>query len=230
MAGGNAFEKLHGESSEKGNLEEILEHLSIPPKAVKFIQKNKKIILSAVILVIIAALFWSVYDVYRKNKINNSSSALASAVRMPESSRQSALKKVVKQYSDTDSARWARIELAHIDLQNGKFQAAADQYTKIRDEISPSNPMYGLVTFGMAQALEAGKHYDGASNGYQSLSKIEGYQGLGLLGMARIYELKGESDQALSVYEQYMATLEGENTNDPERAFVAEKIGRLKAR
>jgi hypothetical protein len=59
---------------------------------------------------------------------------------------------------------------------------------------------------------------------------MDGYRGLGLLGMARIYEIKGKTDKALSVYEQYMGTIAGENPNDPERAFVAEKIGRLKAK
>jgi predicted negative regulator of RcsB-dependent stress response len=230
MADGNAFEKLHVEPTKKSDLDGLLEHFNLPPKAVKFIRKNKKAIISAIVIAVVVALSLSVYDVFRKKKINNSSTSLAIAMKTPESSRQSALQKVVEDYSGTDSARWARVGLAHIDLKNGKFKAAAEQYSKIKEEISPSDPLYGLVSFGMAQAQEAGKEYDSALGGYQALAKMDGYRGIGLLGMARIYEMKGESDKALSTYEQYMATLEGENPNDPERAFVAEKIGRLKVK
>jgi len=229
MAGGNAFEKLHVEPSEKSNIEGLLEHFNLPPKAIKFLRKYKKIIISAIVIIVVVAISWAVYDTFKQKKINNSSSSLSVAMQTPEASRQAALIKVVEDYSGTDSARWARIGLAHIDLKNGKFNAAADQYDKIKEEISPSDPLYGLVSFGQAQALEASKKYDGAFSGYEALSKIVGYQGIGLLGMARIYEMKGESDKALAIYEQYLATPEGQNPSDPERAFVAEKIGRLKA-
>ncbi len=230
MAAGNAFEKIHGEAKNESDLVGLLEHLNLPPKVIKFIKKNVKIILSIVCIAVLVAISLTVYDVLLQKKINNSSSSLAIAMKMPGDSRHAALEKVVEEFSDTDSARWARVELAHIDMKNGKFTAAAGQYAQIKKEINPLNPLYGLVTFGMAQAQEAGKQYDAAFDDYQSLAKLEGYRGIGLLGMARIYEIKGKSDKALSVYEQYMATNEGENPNDPEKAFVAEKIGRLKAK
>ena len=116
-----------------------------------------------------------------------------------------------------------------IPLQKGAFKAAAEKYAEIREKIKATDPLFALVSFGIAQAEEAGKDYDRAFGDYSALSKIEGYQPVGLLGMARIHEIKGEKEKALSVYEQYMATFIGENRNDPEKAFISEKIGRLKA-
>ncbi len=230
MAGENVFKRLHADSDKDEDLVGLMEHLNLPPKVIKFIRENKKIIISAIVLLVAVALCWSIYDVIRKEKINSASSSLAIALRAPESSRQPVLQKVITDYPGTTSARWARVELANIDLKNGKFKAAAEQYGKIKREIEPANPIFGLVCYGLAQAREAGKEYDLAFNEYQGLSKIDGYQGIGFLGMARIYEIKGEKDKALSVYQQYMATVAGQNTNDPERAFVSEKIGRLKTR
>ncbi len=230
MAGENAFQKLHVEPNKNGDIEGLLEHFNLPPKAIKFLRKNKKIIISVIVLLVVIAVSWSVYDVVRTKKVNSSSASLAIAMKEAGSAKQTALQKVISQFPDTDAARWARVEMAHSDLKNGKYKAAAEQYGKIKEEIKPTNPLFGLVLFGSAQAQEAGKEYDGAFAGYQALAKVEGYQGLGLLGMARIYEAKGESGKALSVYEQYMATSEGSNPNDPMRAFVSEKIGRLKAK
>jgi predicted negative regulator of RcsB-dependent stress response len=230
MAGGNAYEKLHVEAGQKGDFVNMLEHLNLPPKVVKFLKKNLRTIIIAILVIVVCSLAWAVYNVYKEKKINNSSSSLASALREPDATRQSALQKVVAQFPDTDSARWARAGLAHIDLKNGKFKNAAEQYEKIKAEIKPSNPLYYLVSYGLAQAQEAAGEYDESLKGYQALSETDGYRGIGLLGMARIYEIKGKPNQALSAYEQYMATQDGGNTNDPERAIVSEKIGRLKAK
>jgi predicted negative regulator of RcsB-dependent stress response len=229
MADETPFNKLHIEPSAKGDLTGLLEQLNLPPNVVKSIRENLKIIYAVLVLVVVCTLSWSGYDAYRQKRINMSSSALSNALKEPVTARQTALQKVATDFSGTSSARWARVELAHIEMRNGNFKAAADRYAGIRGEIKPADPLFGLLSFGIAQAKESEKDYDHAFNEYMALSKIEGYQHVGLLGMARIHEMKGETEKALSVYEQYIATFAGEDRNDPERAFIAEKIGRLKA-
>ena len=229
MADETPFNKLHVEPSVKGDLTGLLEQFNLPPNAVKFIRKNLKTIYAVLALAVIAILSWSAYDAYHQIRINVSSSALSNALKEPVTARQAALQKVITDFSGTSSARWARVELAHIDMKNANFKAAAEKYTGVRGEIKSTDPLFGLVSFGIAQAKEAEKDYDHAFSEYVTLSKIEGYQPVGLSGMARIHEMKGEKEKALSVYEQYMATFAGEDRNDPERAFIAEKIGRLKA-
>jgi predicted negative regulator of RcsB-dependent stress response len=229
MAGESPFDKLHVEPSKQGDLTGLLEQFNLPPNVIKFIRKNLKIINAALALVVILTLSWSAYDAYRQKRINTSSSALSMAMKAPESSRSAALQKVIADFSDTTSARWAMVELAHIDMRSGEFKKAAEKYTGIRQKITSKDPLFGLVSFGLAQAEEAGNEYDRAYGEYQALSKIEGYQAIGLLGMGRIHEIKGELEKALSVYEQYMALFVGQDRGDPEKAFISAKIGRLKA-
>jgi predicted negative regulator of RcsB-dependent stress response len=229
MADENPFDKLHVEPSIKGDLTGLLEQFNLPPKVIKYIRKNLKIINATLALVVIAALCWAAYDAYILKKINASSSALSIAKKEPEAIRPVALQKVIADYANTSSARWAKVELAHIDMKNGNFKAAAEKYNGIRETIKSQDPLSGLLSFGIAQADEAGKEYDLAFGEYQALSKIEGYQTIGLLGMARIHEIKGETEKALMIYEQYMTTSVGQEKADPEKAFITEKIGRLKA-
>ncbi len=229
MADETPFNKLHVEPSVKGDLTGLLEQFNLPPNVIKFIRKNLKVIYVVLALIVIAILSWSAYDAYIQKRINMSSSALTNALKEPAAVRPAALQKVLADYSGMSSARWAKVELAHIDMKNGNFKAAAEKYTDIRREIKQTDPLFGLVSFGTAQAKEAEKDYDRAFDEYTALSKIEGYQPVGLLGMARIHEIKGEQEKALSVYEQYMATFVGDDRNDPEKAFISEKIGRLKA-
>ena len=229
MADETPFNKLHVEPSLKGDITGLLEQLNLPPKAVTFIQKNIKIIYAVSALIVIFAVSWSAYDAYHQKMINRSSSALAMAMKGPLTERPAALQKVITDFSGTSSALWAQVELAHITMSGGDFKAAAEKYTAIREKIKTPNPLFALVTFGLAQAQEAGKEFDQALTEYQSLSKIEGYQSLGLLGMGRLHEIKGEKEKALSDYEQYMSTFVGDNRNDPEKVLISEKIGRLKA-
>jgi predicted negative regulator of RcsB-dependent stress response len=223
------FDKLHVEPSAKGDLTGLLEQFNLPPNVIKFIRKNLKIINAAIALVVIAILSWSAYDAYRQKKIDTSSSALSVAMKEPEVARPAALQKVIADFADTSSSRWAKVELAHIDMKNGNFKAAVEKYAGIREKIKPQDPLFGLVSFGAAQAEEAGKEYDRAFREYQALSKIEGYQSIGLLGMGRIHEIRGETEKALSVYEQYMTTFVGQDQSAPEKEFISAKIGRLKA-
>lgn len=229
MAGESPFDKLHVEPSAQGDLTGLLEQFNLPPNVIKFIRKNLKVINASLALAVILTLAWSAYDAYRQQRINTSSSALSVAMKAPETARPVLLQKIVADFSDTSSARWAMLELAHIDMRNGDFKKAAEKYVGIRQKIKSKDPLLGLVSFGIAQAEEAGNEYDRAFGEYQTLSKIEGYQSLGLLGMGRIHEIKGETEKALSVYELYMASLVGQDQGDPEKAFITAKIGRLKA-
>ena len=229
MADETPFNKLHVEPNKNGDLVGLLEQINLPPKAIKFIRENLKAIYAVLVLAVLVVLSWSAYDAYQQKKINTSSSALTNALKESVTARPAALEKVASDFSGTSSARWARVELAHMDMQKGDFKAAAENYAAIRKSIKSTNPLFALVSFGIAQAEEAGKDYDRAFGEYNALSKIEGYQPEGLLGMARIHEIKGEKEKALSVYEQYMATFVGDNRNDPEKAFISEKISRLKA-
>jgi predicted Zn-dependent protease len=146
-----------------------------------------------------------------------------------EPERHKALVGVVADFSGTPSAHWANAELAHGLMKEGKFKEAAEQFGAVRKKISDSDPLFALLTFGLAQANEAAGLFDPAILEYKALQKIEGYEGEGFTGLARIYESQGNMKQALSVYEEYLATFSGQNQNNPDKIAVDEKVARLKA-
>jgi tetratricopeptide (TPR) repeat protein len=98
----------------------------------------------------------------------------------------------------------------------------------VRKNKRDSDPLFALLTFGLAQANEAAGLFDPAILEYKALQKIEGYEGEGFTGLARIYETQGNMKQALAVYEEYLATFSGQNINDPAKVAVDEKVARLK--
>ncbi len=230
MANDSAFEKLHVEDKDKTDLAGLLEALNLPPGVVKYARRNQKTIYFTTILIVVAVVTWSLYGSYHEKKINQSGSALSIAKKEPESVRPDALHKVLSDFSGTKAAVWAHVELAHEDMKNNQYTAAAEKYSSVRKEIKEKDPLYPLLTFGIAQAMEMEKRFPEAIAEYTSMKNITGYEGVGYLGKARVFEMQGEINQALSVYEEYLATFSGENLNSPDRLFVQEKITALKAK
>ncbi len=229
MANDNAFEKLHIEDKDKTDLAGLLEALNLPPGVVKYARRNQKTIYFVSFFIVIAVVTWSLYGSYHEKKINQSGSALSIAKKEPVLVRPDALHKVLSDYPGTKAALWANVELAHEDMRNNQYAAAAEKYSSVRKEIKEKDPLYPLLTFGIAQAMEMEKQYPEAITEYTTIKNFIGYEGVGYLGKARVFEMQDEIDQALLVYEEYMATFSGEDLNSPDRLFVQEKITGLKA-
>ena len=230
MAGESAFDKRHVEAGTLDEVEGLLEHLNLPPAAISYIRKNKTILQIVAALVIMAVVAWSLYGSYREKRIEKASSALAVAIQQGPSERAAALDKVVADFSGTSSAIWAKVELAHLDVQNGKFAEAAGKYSEIKNDIETDNPLYGLAVFGIAQAKEANHDDKEALEAYQLLKDIEGYQTVGYTGIARIQEAKGEIAKAIETLNGYLTSLAGTPATDPNKRLAEEMLARLKAR
>lgn len=230
MAGKSAFDKEHIQESSHIEGTGLLEHLNLPPLFVRFVKKNKKALQigGAVVLVVVISL--ALYSSYRSHRIEKASSALALAMQKGEPEKHKALVAVAADFSGTPSAQWAGAELAHELMKEGKYKEAAEQYGRVRKNINTADPLFALLTFGLAQANEAAGLFDAAALEYQALQKIDGYAGEGFTGLARAYEAQGKAKEALAVYEEYAATFTGQNQNDPAKISVDEKIIRLKAK
>ncbi len=230
MAGESAFDKRHVEASTLSDVEGLLEHLNLPPAAIKFIRthKQKLQIVAGLVLVLVVAL--AVYDSYRDKRIEAAASALAVAQQKGPEEKAGALEKVVSDFSGTTSALWAGVELAHLDMQTGKFAEAADKYQKMRNDLDKTDPLYALTIFGFAQAREGNHDYPEAFASYQELKDINGFQVIGYTGMARVQEAQGKVDDALETLNGFLATLAEKPATDPGKQFIEEKISRLKAR
>ena len=216
--------------AEKAYLEPrgALDQLNLPPGVVKFIRKNKRILQITGGVIVIAVVTGSLYNSYRIKTLEDSASSLSISMNGTGEAKAKALQQVVDDYSGTPSALWASVELGHMAMKDGAYKKALEHYVTVRDKISKSNPMYGLLTFGTAQAEEADKNYSGASAKYSSLKDIDGYKDEGFMGMARVLEAQGENQKALAVYEEYLGTFLGEEQNERLTRMIQEKITRLR--
>ncbi|WP_167505803.1 tetratricopeptide repeat protein [Desulfosediminicola flagellatus] len=230
MSGQSAFEKRYVDPKDQSDVEGLLEHFNLPPKVIAFLRANKRavqIVLAVIISLIVAV---SLYDSYKEKKIENAASNLALALKESGEEQKNALQRVVDNYSGTDSAVWATVELAHLEMKTKNYDAAATMYADIHNSLKADNPLFGLTLFSLAQAEEAKKDYEAALAGFEKLKDLDGYQLTGYTGIARIYETQGELDKALGIYGQYLAVIGDNNNAGNAKAFIEEKIARIKAR
>ena len=229
MAAESAFEKKHVEPTVENNLSGLLDQMNLPPGIVEFVRTHQKIINIGLIVLVLVVVVWSLYGSYREKQINQASSALSLAMSEPADMKVAALEKVKEEYSSTDSATWAQVELAHLDMAQGNYMEAVTKYSQIRDDLSETNPLHPLVSLAIAQAFESQKEYDKSYKEYEAVKNVGGFQAVATLGMARIYEAQQKYTEALGVYEDYQTSFEGASLNNSIKVFVEEKIARIKA-
>ncbi len=206
----------------------VLDQLNLPPGAVKFLRKNKTLLVVLAVVVTILVVAVSLYSSYRTNRLESAASDLSLSMATEGDVKLQALEKVVSNFSGTPSAHWAAAELGHMAMKDNQYKKAQEYYSQTREKISISNPMYGLLTFGVAQAEEADENYGAASASYASLKGLEGYKDEGYLGMARVLEAQGNNAEAVGVYEEYLGSLLGESPNERVTDMIQEKITRLR--
>lgn len=206
----------------------ILDQLNLSPSIVSFLRENKRMIQVLAVVTVVLVVSISLYKSYRENRLEDAASSLSLSMSAEGEAKVTALKQVMTDFSGTPSALWAATELGHLSMKDDEYSLAAKQYTEVRDQLSDSSPMFGLLSFGIAQAYEAGKEYSESSAAYSVLKDIAGYDKEGYLGMARVLEAQGENDKALAVYEEYLGTFLGGNTNERAKTMIQEKITRLR--
>jgi len=228
MAERSAFDKLHIEESEKADLGGVLEQLNLPPAVVTFVRENKRLVQISIALVVICIVSWALYDSHRETKIENGYSALAMAMESEGAKKIQALESVAQEYEGTDSSLWANITIGHEQIENREFDQAINTYNAIRADVKQTSPLYNLLSAALAQAYEAAGHNNKAVAEYSYLKQQQGYENIGYSGIARIHELNGEKQQALDVYEDYLATLTNVRDRN-QKMLIEEKIARIKA-
>ncbi|HID69907.1 MAG TPA: tetratricopeptide repeat protein [Desulfobacterales bacterium] len=205
----------------------VLDQLNLPPGAIRFIRNNKRTLQFIAAIVVTAIVVVSLYSSYRKKRLESAASSLSISMEAEGDAKVTALEHVVSEFSGTPSALWATVELGHIAMKEKDYKKAEANYLLVRDQVSEKNPIYGLLTFGIAQAREAGQSYEEATSAYDELKKIEGYKDEGYLGMARVLEAQGQNKKALAVYEEYLGSFLGEEQNPGATRIIKEKIVRL---
>ncbi|MEN8199338.1 MAG: tetratricopeptide repeat protein [Thermodesulfobacteriota bacterium] len=206
----------------------ILDQLNLPAGVVAFLRKNQRMLQITGLITVVLVVTISLYTSYRTSRLEKAASALSLAMTAEGDAKNSGLQQVVTDFDGTPSALWATAEMGHMAMKSGDYANASKLYSQAREKIAKSSPMYGLLTFGMAQAAEAGKDYQAASASYAGLKEIEGYSGEGYMGMGRVLEAQGNSEKAIAIYEEYLATFSGESQNLRITNMLQEKITRLR--
>ena len=229
MSTESAFNKRLTEESTMDQVEGLLEHFNLPPKAITFIRKNQRIIQVLIGVVIIAVVAWSLYGSYVEKQREEAATALSLAIDKDPATKGAALSEVIANYGNTSSAIWAEVELAHLDMKSSAFSAAAAKYKTLVEKSDVTNPLYPLVLFGLAQAYEGDKKYTEASQQYDSLKEIKGFESIGYIGLGRLQEAQGNIDKAIAILNNFVLSAADDPNFTQSRKEIEAKVARLKA-
>lgn len=230
MASESAFNKRLTAETTIDKVEGLLEHFNLPPKAISFIRRHVRIFQVAIGVIVAAIIFTSLYGSYREKIREEASSALAKAMQQTNDGKSEALRKVVTEYGSTSSALWAKVGLAHLDMEKGAFSDASEKYRKLLPDIDRGNSLYPLVVFSLAQALEADKKFAESSKEYDLLKGFKGYEHIAYSGMARLEEVQGNLEKAIAVYNNFLLSIGDDPSFAQAKEQIDGKIARLKAR
>ena len=211
MSTESLFSRKNIKSQQPDTHRGLLEELNLPPEMISFIRDNSRTLQIALICVAVFVLGWIFYDYYAEQQENKGASLLASAMQVDSPEEQvQILQNVITDYPRTDAALWSKLELGHIDYQNGKFDEATAKFKEILDGLSPSSPLAPLTRLSLAQSYEEGGQYDQAIAQYNLLKKDAGFRLQANLALGRIFMAKGEESQARKVYEELLQGLADE--------------------
>jgi len=225
----SVFNKKLAPETTMEKVEGLLEHFNLPPKVITFIRKHQRRIQVFLGIVIVCIVAWSFYGSYLDKVTEEGATALSGALRKQGDEKMTALQKVVEDYGTTSSALWAKVELAHHDMEAGEFAAAAKKYEEILPEIDADNPIYPLILFGGAQAHESNNSFQQSNRLYDLLKAITGFEYLGYTGLARIEEAQGNIEKAISIYNNFLLDVGDDQSYAETKADIDNKIARLKA-
>jgi len=191
-----------------------MEELNLPPEMIAFVRKNARNLQIGLICVVVLVLSWVFYDYYTEMQEMKGASLLASGLQAESTEqRLQVLENVLKDYGRTDAARWSKLELAHLDYKEGRYDAAAAKYKETLDSISSDNSLVPLSRLNLAQSYEQAGQFDLAIAQYNLLKKTAGFKNQAYLGLGRMYLAKEDAVQARTAYEELLGSLE--DTADP---------------
>ena len=211
MSAQTLFSKKNIESQQPDTRTGLMEELNLPPQMIAFIRKNARNLQIGLTCFVILVLAWVFYDYYTELQENKGASLLASAMQTESlGERAQVLETVISDYSRTDAARWSKLELAHLDYQEGRFDAAIAKYEEIIAKLPADNSLVPLTRMNLAQTYEETARYDQAMNQYNLLKKTTGFSDEAHLALGRIYTAKDQVAQARMEYEELLAGMEDE--------------------
>jgi tetratricopeptide (TPR) repeat protein len=174
-----------------------------------WVELNKQNLLIAAAVLLASALACGVY-VWRKNQQETTANQALMAIRPSASSAGAPLHrapdylKVANQYPKTSAGAHALLLGAGDLFTQDQYQEAQNQFERFLKEYG-SDPLAPKADFGVAACLDAQNKLDLALAKYQQVIAqypISSEAGQAKLHIARLYEIKNQPKQALSLYEE----------------------------
>ena len=208
MSAQSLFSKKNIESQKLDTRQGIMEELNLPPEVISFVRKNSRNLQICLIIFVILVFSWIFYDYYSERQENKSASLLASAMQIEaKEEKLFVLGKVVAEYSGTDAALWGKLELAHLDYEEGAFDAAVAKYEEIAAKLPADSSLVPLVRINLAQSYEEAGQHDQAIIQYNLLKNITGFKEDAYIALGRIYRAKEDFPQARKEYNELLNTM-----------------------
>ena len=214
MSAQSLFSKKNIKSQQPDTRTGIMEEMNLPPGFIAFIRKNSRNLQIGLISIVVLVLAWVFYDYYTELQENNAASLLASAIQTEAiEERVQVLQNVIVDYSGTEAARWSKLELAHLDYQEGRFDAAVAKYEEVLARTPADSFLMPLARMNLGQSYEEIGQYDQAIAQYNLLKKSIGFEEEAHFALGRIYKAKDEPAQARKEYENILSGMD--DTTDP---------------
>jgi len=224
MSAQSLFSKKNIQSQQTDSRRGLLEEMNLPPALISFIRKHSRNLQIGLLAVIVLTLSWIFFDYYTEMQEKKGTSLLASGLQTDSvEQRVQVLENVIKDYGRTDAARWSKIELAHLDYNEGRFEAAAAKYKEILDALPADNSLVPLTRLNLAQSYEEAGQYDQAISQYNLLKKSTGFSNQAYWALGRIYMAKEDPIQARRNYEELLASLK----EDADPALISQLEAKL---
>ena len=209
MSTQSLFSRKNIESQQPDTRRGLLEELNLPPGVIAFIRKNARILQIGLIGVAVFVLAGIFYDYYTESQETKGASLLASGLQTESTEQRVAvLENVIRDYGRTEAARWAKLELAHLDYKEGRFEAAAAKYKEILAALPSESSLTPLTRLNLAQSYEQSGQNDQALTEYNLLKKSPGFSNEAYLALGRIYVAKEDPVEARKAYAELLSSLE----------------------
>ncbi|MGD9948362.1 MAG: tetratricopeptide repeat protein [Desulfobulbus sp.] len=213
-----------------GPPEGLLEQFNIPPKVIAFIRRHQRVLWIAFIAVVVLSLAIAGFNAYRDHREQLAASALDAALLAPKDNK-ALLEKVVAEYGSTDSALWAKVELAVLSERGGQATTAIGDLESINGGLAKKSPLKPLLDNKLAALYENEHQLDKALVLYTELSTWENFSAEAYRALGRVNEQLGKKEEAVAMYGKYLDSENGQfrqGQANPVREMVQSRLNQLK--
>jgi len=212
-----------------GPPEGLLEHLNLPPKAIKFLRRYQRQLWICIITVIVVSLAVAGFNAYQERQAQQAASALDAAI-LAATDNKAKLKQVIADFASTESALWARVELASLAEEEGEATLAIKELESIQSELGAGSSLRPLLLSKLAVLYENDKQLEKALKLYTELSEWETFASEAYRSLGRVNEQLGNKEQAIAMYNKYLQSESGQQRSgqaNPVRGMVQSRLNQL---